>query len=40
LVCNEPIANEINNPSVSAGAEPPTMPSDPNPPAPKAADMQ
>ena len=30
----------LHNPSVSAGAEPPTMPSDQPPPAPNAANMQ
>ncbi len=39
-VCDEPISNEINNPSVSAGAEPPTMPPDPPPSAPPTANMQ
>ena len=38
LVCDEPIpdppSNEINSPSVSEGAEPPTMPSDQHPSVP------
>ena len=38
LVCDEPIpdppSNEINSPSVSVGAEPPTMPSDQHPSVP------